>query len=231
VESLKRKIAVNLLGESNAILLYYKLFHRDRIVKNHKTPKKFFGSAKNRWLQSQPDKELTWGIKLTGDSFIDKVDIHGNILEIGPGWGRLLTSIMNKGEKFDSYMGLDISSSNVDYLQKKFRHPNIEFVYGDAENFKFDRKFDVIFSSLTFKHIYPTFENALANLKQYLDGTIYFDLIEGNLAFLEKDDAYIKLYTKKEVIEILNRCNLRLERFDKVVHAPSFTRMLVIAYK
>ncbi len=224
-----RKIGVKILGESNLALFYLRLFHPDRIIDTNNFPKQLPSDTKKRWLLSKPDAHLTWGINLSGDAFIDKVKIHGKILEIGPGGGRLLVSILDKELSFDSYIGLDLSNNNINYLNKKFGNQKIKFKQGDAENIQFDERFDVIISSLTFKHLYPTFEKALTNLCKYLKGTIYFDLIEGNLAYVQPDGTYIKHYTKKEILEILSRCNLKLERFDKVVHQPSWTRLLVQA--
>ena len=224
-----RKIGIKIFGESNLALFYLKLFHPDRIIDTSNFPNHLPQDTKKRWLLSKPDSHLTWGINLSGDAFIDKIKIHGKILEIGPGSGRLLISILDKKLSFDSYKGLDLSNNNVNYLNKKFGNQKIKFQEGDAENIKFEENFDVMISSLTFKHMYPTFEKALTNLCKCLNGTIYFDLIEGNLAYLQPDGTYIKHYTKKEILEILNRCNLKLERFDKVIHQPSWTRLLVQA--
>jgi len=228
---LVRKIAVKLFGEKNVTILYLKLLHRNRIINMENPPRQLTEKTKKRWLQSIPDAHLTWGINLSGDSFIDMVNIHGKILEIGPGAGRLLTSILKKDLTFVSYTGLDVSGKNIKFLKEKFPSPKIEFIQGDAENALFDKKFDVIISSLTFKHMYPTFEKALINISKYLAGTLYFDLIEGNLSYVQPDDTYIKYYTKNEVKKIINNSNLKLQGFDKVVHSPSKTRMLVIVTK
>ena len=49
--------------------------------------------ARASWEDLPPDPALTWGLKLTGDAFIAKAvahGLHGTVLEVGPGYGRLL---------------------------------------------------------------------------------------------------------------------------------------------
>ena len=193
-----------------------------------------------RWREAKPDLHLTWAKEVSGDAFIKKVltyatfEPNKNILEIGPGYGRLLKAILNENLSFNSFYGIDISSANVDYLKSTFTAPNIYFINANAEDFKLYTTFDIVISSLTFKHIYPSFEKALSNIHRHMknNAIVSFDLIEGNMAFFEKTpDTYIRYYSKQQVKELIQHVDLELIEFDKVSHAPGYSRLLVIARK
>jgi SAM-dependent methyltransferase len=196
--------------------------------------------SKQRWSITQPTKDLTWGKSISGDPFIKKAlsyNIFGagkNILEVGPGYGRLLKSCLSLNVPFNLYCGVDISENNVRHLSKTFAKPNINFFHGDIETISLENSFDITLSSLTFKHIYPTFEKALLNIASFMkpNGYLCFDLIEGHSRFFEPDGTtFIRLYMKEEVNEILKATNFSLIAFDYVEHAPGFVRLLVIAKK
>lgn len=196
--------------------------------------------AKRRWRNSEPENGLTWGKEISGDPFITKLqryvtfDQSIHILEIGPGYGRMLKSILAMKLDFKKYTGLDISEKNIGFLKKFCSDEAVEFVHGDAESFSTGEKFDLIFSSLTFKHLFPTFETALKNLARCLapGGIIAFDLIEGDRRMFESDQVtYLHFYSKKAVMEILEKVPLELVAFDRVEHMPNFVRLLVVAWK
>jgi len=193
-----------------------------------------------RWPLSHPDPELTWGVRLTGDAFVQKAISFGVfspksvVLEVGPGYGRILQSIKDSQVPYRRYMGLDISPQTAKLLSQKFasKENNIGFFTGDAESFHPDSPFDVLLSSLTFKHLYPSFERALHNLAQHAQPGAYllFDLIPGWGRGLCRDGStFVRLYTKREVRTILHRIGLTLVAFDTVVHDPEHKRMLVVA--
>ena len=194
--------------------------------------------SRKRWQTSQPDAKLTWGKKLSGDNFISKVNSYAGfglnkaILEIGPGYGRLLRSCLRLNMPFSQYVGLDISKENINYLRNTFTYDNVSFIQGDVENISFSTKFDRVLSSLTFKHFFPSFEKALRNIVNYVNpgGMFFFDLNEGKKRYFEGDGAtYIRWYTRKEVREILSRLSLQLVAFDQVQHVRNYLRLFVIA--
>ena len=91
---------------------------------------------------------------------------------------------------------------------------------------------DAVISFLTFKHLYPSFEAALANLAPQLrgSGVVVFDLLPGSRAYFHRDEStFICQYTEAEVSGILARAGLELEGFDRVEHAPGREPMLVVA--
>jgi SAM-dependent methyltransferase len=191
-----------------------------------------------RWRNAAPVGHLTWGKEINGDQFVSKLDQHGAfgsdqaLLEIGPGYGRLLKSILQSEAPFRTYLGVDLSAQNVEFLSDAFSDQRIAFQHGDIETRTFDQTFDVVFSSLTFKHLYPSFEKVLQNVSHALNpgALVFFDLIEGSGEHFEHDGVtFLRHYSKEEVSGILNRCGLRLFAWDEVEHTPEQKRLLVVA--
>ena len=123
---------------------------------------------------------------ITGDAFVEKLNQYApasqfrNLLEIGPGYGRLLSSIYTLDRPFDSYTGIDISEENAAALRRLFVEPGVRIAVTDVEALTSEGPYDLAFSSLTFKHLYPSFEAALRALKGCLrpGGLVIFDLLE-----------------------------------------------------
>jgi SAM-dependent methyltransferase len=196
--------------------------------------------SRERWRAAQPDTDLTWGRELSGDAFVEQVarldgfDPDTRILEIGPGYGRLLQACLDRDAPFAEYLGLDISATNVEHLHRRFSDPRVAFAVGDAESAVLEGRYDLVISSLVLKHLYPTFERALRNCATQLApaALVCFDLIEGSDSFFEQDQVtYIRWYTRAEVREILERAGLELVEFGVVRHDQTHERLFVAARK
>jgi SAM-dependent methyltransferase len=208
-----------------------------------RTEEDLWNLARSRWVTTTPHLGLTWGHRLSGDNFIAKVEAYGglgkdrSVLEIGPGYGRLLTALLQRQGAFGQYCGVDISEQNVAFLRERYGRPDIRFVHADAENVVLDGRYDTVVSSLTLKHLYPTLEKALGNIAGFVDagGLFVFDLLEGTGSSFAKNPkgthTYVRRYTRADVQDILSRMPLRLVAFDHVEHHPKFTRLLVVAEK
>ncbi len=81
-----------------------------------------------------------------GESLINLLDPKKDerILDLGCGSGQLTYKINQLSKET---IGIDKSLEMIADAQSKF--PNIQFQVGDAEDFKFDKKFDSIFSNAT----------------------------------------------------------------------------------
>jgi len=194
--------------------------------------------AKSRWRATAPGPELTWGKELTGDAFVDRALAHHafgpdrTVLEVGPGYGRILRSCLERSVPFHRWVGLDLSAENVQHLSREFPDPRVEFVEGDAESARVDTPVDTVISSLTFKHIYPSFEVALRNVARQLSerGLVLFDLIEGTRRYFHWDEiTYVREYSREDVEDLLARTPLELVGFDTVAHDRQHVRLLVVA--
>jgi len=208
-----------------------------------------FGDAETtrRWARSLPDTDLTWGTVVGGDAFVREVDRLGGfgptktVVEIGPGYGRLLEATSRLGFPFAQWVGLDISRQNVEFLAERFPDRRTRFLVGNVETYPFDSRIDTVVSSLVFKHLQPSFARALSNLRPHLaeDATVIFDLIEAggdsSVAYLEHDPkarpeaTFIRKYTRPEVVSILTETGFELQEFGHVTHQALFTRLLVVA--
>lgn len=194
--------------------------------------------SKSRWRDTPPASGLTWGEELSGAPVVDVARSYGafgadrTVLEVGPGYGRVLRSCIEQGVDFHRYLGLDISAQNVAHLKQSFSDPRVEFLHGDAETVSLSRPVDTVLSFLTFKHLYPSFERALANLGSQLHrgGLALFDLIEGSRTHFQRDHAtFLREYARPEVAEIVSAAGLAVEAFDEIEHAPGRGRLLVVA--
>ncbi len=194
--------------------------------------------SKIRWREAPPGPGLTWGVELAGDPVVAAAEAHGvfgpgrTVLEIGPGYGRVIRACIERGTAFGRYIGLDISEENAKYLREVIDDPRIEIMHGDAESVSLAEPVDSVLSFLTFKHLYPSFEGALANLQPQLrsGATVMFDLMEGSRRLFERDQAtFLRQYSRSEIAEILGRIPLELVAFDRIEHAPGRVRLLFVA--
>lgn len=206
-------------------------------------------STTERWRTHTSAEGLTWGMMLDGNVIVDAVRRHARldgaaILEIGPGYGRFLRSLVAASIPFGSYTGVDISAHWVRELATEFRHPNIEFVYGPAEEADLllaGRQFDVVVSMLTWKHLYPNFRVAARACRSLLapNGRLIFDLPETNIAWpvqldaahgaFEETGAFTRTYTRDEARSLLVDAGLAVATFDQIEHAPGKRRLLLVA--
>jgi CBS domain-containing protein/SAM-dependent methyltransferase len=194
-----------------------------------------------RWRAAQPTKGLTWGMEISGEAFIEKAESYGafgsdkSILEIGPGYGRLLRECLERALPFQKYVAVDISPANVKHLTEQFERSDVDVINGNIETVSLDQCFDAVLSSLTLKHLYPSFEAALRNVEPHLNpgATLLFDLFEGTLEVFSPSDGvtYLRGYSRSEVEAILAGIPLELVAFDYVEHAPGQVRLLVVARK
>ena len=206
----------------------------------HESREEAWERSRSRWRAAKPTTHLTWDVELTGDAFIDRAEHHGafgagkHVVEVGPGYGRLVETTLGRGLPFASYTGVDLSAENVAHLSEKFPDERVTFVVADVEEVRFDAPVDAVMSSLTFKHLFPSFEMALANVASQMAAgrVVLFDLIEGSRRFFEEDGVtYIRAYERGEIETILAACHLDVVAFEEVRHHPSLARLLVVGRK
>lgn len=156
------------------------------------------------------------------------------ILEIGPGYGRLIKELLSADIPFDHYLGIDISRENVRFLDSNFGDMRVKFVEGDIFKFESDKKFYVVVSSLVFKHVYPNFQRPLENICSFLNSgaMLFIDFIEGTGEAFEDDFVtFIRKYSKSEIRDLFDNVGLKVLDFTDVNHAPGYTRLLVVSQK
>lgn len=82
--------------------------------------------------------------------FLENVSSNDVVLDIGCGNGFNSYCISKKVKKV---IGIDINKENVKYAKENYRSNNIEYIYGDALNYSFGGKFDVVVLSNVLEHI------------------------------------------------------------------------------
>ncbi|MEW6068413.1 MAG: class I SAM-dependent methyltransferase [Nitrospirota bacterium] len=82
--------------------------------------------------------------------FVDNVSEDDIVLDIGCGNGALTYDIAKKAKYV---FGIDINAKNIEYTKKKYNADNITYIIGDATEYKFNDKFDVIVLSNVLEHI------------------------------------------------------------------------------
>lgn len=91
-----------------------------------------------------------------------------SILDVGCASGELPFYLKNRF-KTDDVHGFDISPKLVKNAKERFGSSNINFTVADAENFKFNRKFDVITATSVLSYFndpYKVFDNIFKHLNK-----------------------------------------------------------------
>jgi SAM-dependent methyltransferase len=191
--------------------------------------------AQRRWREDREfSVSLTWGAEMTGDTFVDAVlervsfDPGVRILEIGPGYGRILTTLLDRKLSFESYTGLDLSASRSAALEAQFGEPRIRFETGDAASSRVGEGFALVVSSATFEHLHPSFERAAANLHAQLapGGWLCVDFVQEDPEMLVSHawyedaavgGAFVRVYARAELEDLAQRAGFRVGGVGSIV--------------
>jgi SAM-dependent methyltransferase len=197
-----------------------------------------YRQSKERWAGDEPDLDLTWGGDLSGAPFVERLAAHRlldrepDVLEIGPGWGRLLLALREADVKLGSYTGLELSVARVSRLTARLGGARTRFVAGDVDELEEEARYDLCISSLTFKHLFPSFERAAERIHRALrpGGVLAVDLVEGQMQEFQHNwkETFIRAYTRSEAEQILRRAGYSAVEFDLVTHRPGYERLLAI---
>lgn len=188
--------------------------------------------SQERWMASEPDSGLTWGQVFTGDSFINAVLIRytfhpeHHICEIGPGYGRLLMTILRRQLPFRSYTGIELSADRVQKLNSKFANERIQFIQGDANQVCLQQAADIVICSSTCEHLFPDFTRALSNLVTQLKpkGKVAVDFIQIDPEMMHRQQgfepeghAFVRVYSAQEIRTMFAECGLSQVELSPIV--------------
>jgi SAM-dependent methyltransferase len=180
------------------------------------------------------------------------------ILEIGPGYGRLLRTALETNVPFQSYTGVELSRARVDRLRSEFAVDNVGFVVADIDTWKSTSRFDAILCSSTFEHLYPDCRTALGNIRRHLapGADVFIDFIGGvprkvlgidlapltnkliykmksSAGWFESDGTYIRIYPVGELRQIFAGCGYAVHAIDRctlgVGRGGPVIRLVVVA--
>ena len=173
--------------------------------------------TKQAWARSHPTPALTWNTEMTGDAFLSRVRHHagddlGRLLEIGPGYGRLMEAIARLGMKFSDYLGVDLSPASVAFLRERFGSDRVKYECADLFTFDAPKPRDTIVSSAVFLHLYPSIEPAMRRCRAMLrdGGRLFFDVLKGGTRYIHPvSRIFVRGYTPTELGEISQACGFR----------------------
>jgi SAM-dependent methyltransferase len=178
--------------------------------------------SQRRWRGDEPNPGLTWGVEISGDAFVDVMAAHidfapqSTLVEIGPGYGRIIESLLRYRLPFFRYIGLEISSARVDRLRERFRDPRMTFYGADILcPLEFPIRADIIFGAAVFEHFYPDFSGALATINgiHKPGGSLVFDVIrepDESTSIFENDVAFVRWYTQDEIQSLLAKAGYQM---------------------
>jgi len=176
-------------------------------------PHELFEISQRRWKGDEPPPGLTWGHLMTGDSFVDTLQVHWRpsndtrMLEIGPGYGRILSTLLQRQIPFRSYCGVEISLARTVRLSEQFTDERIRFENGDINTHEFSEPADVVISSSTFVHLYPDCSKALKNIRSQVskNAVIALDFMDPahhrGMGFHD-GGTYVRYYSRDELDQI-----------------------------
>lgn len=156
--------------------------------------------------------------KWDGQAFIDSMELDNNksVLEIGVGTGRLAVRVAPLCGEF---CGIDISPKTIDRANENLvEYRNIDLICADFLSYKFDRKFDVIYSSLTFMHIEDK-QRAINKVETLLKdgGKFVLSIDKSKSEYIDTGTRKIKIYpdTKEKTVEYIKAAGLTiLNQYD-----------------
>lgn len=134
--------------------------------------------------------------KWYGQAFIDSMELDNkkSILEIGVGTGRLAVRVAPLCGQF---CGIDISPKTIDRAKDNLaEYRNVKLICGNFLSYKFDSKFDVIYSSLTFMHIEEK-QKAVNKIAELLNnaGRFVLSIDKNQSEFIDTGTRKIKIYS------------------------------------
>ena len=151
--------------------------------------------------------------KWDGQPFIDKMRLDNtkSVLEIGVGTGRLA---LRTAPLCRTFTGIDLSPKTVERAKENLsRLHNVTLINADFITHVFARKFDVIYSSLTFMHIQNK-RSAITKISSLLNaGGIFLLSIDKNPSdVIDMGTRKLKIYpdAPSEILSCLGSADLTL---------------------
>lgn len=152
--------------------------------------------------------------------FVDNVSEDDIVLDIGCGNGALTFDIAKKAKYV---YGIDINPQNIETARAKYGADNVTYIIGDATNYEFNSRFDVIVLSNLLEHI----ENRIDFLNRIKHLTNNFlirvPMINRDWVVLYKkelglpymsDPTHKTEYTLESFIDELSKAGLRIENYS-----------------
>ena len=204
--------------------------------------------SQTRWRGDEPDAGLTWGVPMAGDAFVrfvaDRITPtpSSTIVEIGPGYGRLLDALIAAGLPFAHYIGLDISAARVARLRVKYRDRRLRFEHADIlAPIGLGIRADLVIASAVFEHLYPDCAAALDNIAGLSapGAALVVDFIRDDAdadkaaAWFDRE-TYLRMYSTAELERLFAASGFEMVQSDRIsfgrdILNREITRTIVLA--
>ena len=163
--------------------------------------------------------------KWDGRQFIDSLQLtkEKSVLEIGVGTGRIAVRTAPNCREF---CGIDMSPKTVKRAKENLKsQKNVTLICGDFMSYDFGRKFDVIYSSLTFMHIKEK-QAAINKVKSLLNigGRFVLSIDKNQSNTIEYGTRVINVYPdcKEDIAEYINQSGMSLIKIFETKFAHVF---------
>ena len=151
--------------------------------------------------------------KWDGQQFIDLLQLtkEKSVLEIGVGTGRLAVRVAPECREI---FGIDLSPKTAERAKENLKkQTNVTLVCGDFMSYEFGRKFDVIYSSLTFMHIRDK-QAAINKVRSLLNigGRFVLSIDKNQSDTIDYGTRKIKIYpdNKEEIVKYITQSGMNL---------------------
>lgn len=163
--------------------------------------------------------------KWDGRQFIDSLKLtkEKSVLEIGVGTGRLAVRVAPECREFCC---IDLSPKTVKRAKENLNNQtNVTLVCGDFMSYEFGRKFDVIYSSLTFMHIKDK-QASINKVKTLLNisGRFVLSIDKSQSDTIDYGTRKIKIHPdrKEDIAEYINQSGMSLIKVFETEFADIF---------
>ena len=175
--------------------------HYDLLIKENNDPVR------------DPEPLLEYMDKWDGRQFIDSLQLTKEkfVLEIGVGTGRLAARVAPECREF---CGIDLSPKTVKRAKENLKEQtNVALICGDFMSYEFGRKFDVIYSSLTFMHIRDK-QAAINKVRSLLNigGRFVLSIDKNQSDTIDYGTRKIKIYpdNKEDIVKYITQSGMNL---------------------
>ena len=160
-----------------------------------------------------PEPLLEYMDKWDGRQFIDSLQLtkEKSVLEIGVGTGRLAVRTAPNCREF---FGIDLSPKTAERAKENLKEQtNVALICGDFMSYEFGRKFDVIYSSLTFMHIRDK-QAAVNKVRSLLNigGRFVLSIDKNQSDTIDYGTRKIKIYpdNKEDIVKYITQSGMNL---------------------
>jgi len=152
--------------------------------------------------------------------FVENISERDRVLDIGCGNGALSYDLSKKAKEV---VGIDINRQDIETAKKKYSALNIKYIVGDATEYNFNGKFDVIVLSSVLEHLKnrTEFLNKIKNLAPKI--LIRVPMINRDWITLYKKELGVEYrldkthyieYTLESLREELEKASLKIQSYS-----------------